>query len=57
MPEAYEILNHEDLQCQPQEIDCPCMTLVDGETKTCTRCGDTVTKIFNPDKPYPEKQK
>lgn len=49
MPETYQIATPEELHCQPAEVECPCITLVDGETKLCTRCGDTVTKIVNPD--------
>ena len=48
MPESYQITDAEELRCQ-QTAHCECLELAVGETKTCERCGDTVTRILNPD--------
>ena len=56
MPESYQITNPEELKCQ-QTAHCECLELDEGETKTCERCGDTVTKILNPEPKEKPKDK
>lgn len=55
-PQTYTIEEDSELICgtPPQ---CGCMGLADEETRTCQFCGDTVTKILNPDKKEKPKDK